>query len=205
MSTLLTYFWRSKVRSRLAVELSRTARSARDGKTSSASDPDPVPVSVPGSVAGAAAGDGDASALRRAMELLFFAYRDFTGEADAQLTRYGFGRAHHRVIYFVGRHPGITVSALLAILKITKQSLSRVLGQLMDGGFIDRRVDPVDRRLRRLYLTPEAEALEQRLTERQAARIAGAFAVAGADAAEGFEAVLRAMINADDRRRFGDD
>lgn len=145
----------------------------------------------------------DEAALRRAMELLFFAYRDFTGEADTLLARYGFGRAHHRVIYFVGRNPGITVSELLAILGITKQSLSRVLGQLMEGGFIDRRTDAHDRRLRRLHLTPEAQALERTLTERQSRLIAAACAEAGPAAADGFEAVLRAMINPGDRRRFG--
>ena len=72
--------------------------------------------------------------MREAIELLFFAYRDFTGEADALLSDYGFGRAHHRAIYFIGRNPRISVSDLLAILKITKQSLSRVLGQLIDEG-----------------------------------------------------------------------
>ena len=70
--------------------------------------------------------------LRKGMELLFYAYRDFTAEPDAMLAHYGFGRAHHRVIYFVGRYPGITVSSLLVILKITKQSLSRVLSQLLE-------------------------------------------------------------------------
>ncbi len=177
-------------------------RSAKDPNAQSAAEPVPVSVSVSEP---AAPGDFDEAALRRAMELLFFAYRDFTGEADALLVRYGFGRAHHRVIYFVGRHPGITVSALLAILRITKQSLSRVLGQLMDGGFIDRRTDPDDRRLRRLYLTPEAQALERNLSAHQTARIARAFSAAGKDAVAGFDAVLRAMINAGDRRRFGDE
>ena len=83
--------------------------------------------------------------LRRAMELLFFAYRDFTAEADALLADFGFGRAHHRVIYFVGRHPGMIVSELLEILKITKQSLSRVLGQLINDGFIHQRTDDAGR------------------------------------------------------------
>lgn len=141
--------------------------------------------------------------LRRAIELLFFAYRDFTGDADAMLARYGFGRAHHRAIYFVGRNPGITVSELLAILKITKQSLARVLGQLMSEGFVVQRSDPDDRRRRRLYLTPEAEALERALTERQAQRIATAFAESGPGAADGFAAVLRAIINPEDRDRVG--
>jgi DNA-binding MarR family transcriptional regulator len=145
---------------------------------------------------------GDEKALRRAIELLFFAYRDFTGEADGLLARYGFGRAHHRVIYFVGRHPGIGVGDLLAILKITKQSLARVLGQLVDGGFIVQRPAAGDRRRRRLYLTAEAEALERILTERQAERIAAAYREAGPVAAEGFAAVLRGIVNPTDRRRF---
>ena len=154
--------------------------------------------------AGSDTPDFGETVLRQAMELLFFAYRDFTGEADALLARYGFGRAHHRVIYFVGRNPGITVSDLLSILRITKQSLSRVLGELMQEGFIERRTDPDDRRRRRLYLTPEAEALERILTERQSKRIAAAYTEAGPVAARGFTDVLRAIINPEDRRRFKD-
>ncbi len=139
--------------------------------------------------------------LRQAMELLFFAYRDFTGEADALLADFGFGRAHHRVIYFVGGHPGMTVSELLNILKITKQSLSRVLGQLIKDGFIHQRTDDTDRRRRRLYLTAKGAELERRLTERQSRRIAGAYRRAGAGAIEGFRAVLRGIINEEDRPR----
>jgi DNA-binding MarR family transcriptional regulator len=137
------------------------------------------------------------------MELLFFAYRDFTGEADGLLERYGFGRAHHRVIYFVGRHPGMTVSELLATLRITKQSLSRVLNELMAGGFVRQRADPGDRRRRRLYLTAEAEGLERELTLRQMALLSRAFAEAGDDGAEGFCRVLAAMLDPADRARFG--
>src|SRR6266481_8047249 len=85
--------------------------------------------------------------LRQGIELLFYAYRDFTTEADAMLLQYGFGRAHHRVIYFVGRNPGMPVSALLDVLKITKQSLSRVLGQLLRQGFIQRRPGSEERRV----------------------------------------------------------
>ena len=77
--------------------------------------------------------------LRQGMELVFYAYRDFTAEPDAILADYGFGRAHHRVIYFVGRNPNITVSALLEILQITKQSLSRVLSQLVREEFVIQR------------------------------------------------------------------
>ncbi|MFQ5764336.1 MAG: MarR family winged helix-turn-helix transcriptional regulator [Rhodospirillales bacterium] len=139
--------------------------------------------------------------LRQAMELLFFAYRDFTGEADAILADYGFGRAHHRVIYFVGSNPAITVSELLQILKITKQSLSRVLGQLIEDGFVSQRTDDADRRRRRLYLTPKGAELEQLLTERQSQRIAAAYRDAGADAVEGFRTVLRGIINQEDRER----
>ena len=139
--------------------------------------------------------------LRQAMELLFFAYRDFTGEADALLAEFGFGRAHHRVIYFVGRHPGMAVSELLGILKITKQSLSRVLGQLIDDGFILQRTDAADLRRRHLYLTTKGADLERRLSERQSQRIMRAYQDAGADAVQGFRAVLRAIINEEDRAR----
>jgi len=139
--------------------------------------------------------------LRQAMELMFYAYRDFTGEVDGILTEYGFGRAHHRVIYFVGRNPEITVSQLLAILKITKQSLSRVLGQLMDEGYINQREDRRDRRRRLLTLTAKGSELEARLTDRQSRRIAKAYRDAGAEAVEGFRTVLRGIINQEDRER----
>ncbi len=151
---------------------------------------------------GRPAPDRTEKALRYAIELFFFAYRDFTEEADALLAHYGFGRAHHRVIYFVGRHPGMSVSELLTILKITKQSLSPVLAQLMRDGFIVQRADPADRRRRRLHLTAEAEALEGQLTARQAKRIAAAFEEAGDDAARGFTRVLCALINKEDRQRL---
>jgi len=136
--------------------------------------------------------------LRQGIELLFFAYRDFTAEPDAILGEYGFGRAHHRVIYFVGRHPGITVSDLLDILRITKQSLSRVLGQLIRQGFVQQRPGP-DRRQRLLDLTAQGAELERRLTEDQRALIAKAYRAAGADAVEGFRKVLFGLINEADR------
>src|SRR6201984_1310781 len=108
--------------------------------------------------------------VRQGIELLFFAYRDFTAEPDAILARYGFGRAHHRVIHFVGRHPRMTVSELLAILRITKQSLSRVLGQLIRQEFIVQQKGSHDRRQRLLQLTPKGRDLERRLSAPQRAR-----------------------------------
>jgi DNA-binding MarR family transcriptional regulator len=140
--------------------------------------------------------------LRQAIEMLFFAYRDFTAEPDQILAQYGFGRAHHRVIYFVGRHPGITVSELLAILAITKQSLSRVLGQLVGEGFIEQRPGERDRRQRLLELTDQGRALERRLTENQCSRVARAFREAGAEAVEGFHRVLFNIIDERNRGRF---
>ena len=140
--------------------------------------------------------------LRQGIEMLFYAYRDFTAEADAMLAQYGFGRAHHRVIYFVGRNPGMTVSALLAILKITKQSLSRVLSQLVKKGLITQRPGPRDRRQRLLELTPAGAELERRLTEAQRALVARAYRAAGADAVDGFRKVLLGLINDSDRGKF---
>ena len=140
--------------------------------------------------------------LRQGIELLFFGYRDFTARADQTLAAYNFGRAHHRVIYFVGRNPGMTVSDLLDILKITKQSLSRVLSQLVREGFIVQRPGTTDRRQRLLSLTDKGAELERRLTEDQRALVARAYKAAGAEAVEGFKKVLLGLINEEDRTRF---
>ena len=141
--------------------------------------------------------------VREGIELLFFAYRDFTAEPDAILARYGFGRAHHRVIHFVGRHPRMTVGELLAILRITKQSLSRVLGQLVRQKFILQQPGPQDRRQRRLELTRKGRDLERQLSEPQRARIANAYRQAGSRAVQGFREVMLGIIaGEDDRRRF---
>lgn len=141
--------------------------------------------------------------LRQGIELLFYAYRDFTGEPDRILQTYSFGRAHHRTIYFVGRNPGITVTELLGILRITKQSLSRVLGTLVEEGFIAQNADADDRRRRLLTLTAKGEALEAELTQTQIKRFARAYREAGAEAVEGFRRVLMGIVNPDDRARVG--
>jgi DNA-binding MarR family transcriptional regulator len=141
--------------------------------------------------------------VRQGIELLFFAYRDFTAEPDAILAQYGFGRAHHRVIHFVGRHPQMTVGELLDILKITKQSLSRVLGQLVQQGFIIQYPGPRDRRQRLLDLTPKGRELERQLSAPQRTRVAAAYSQAGPQAVEGFRKVLLGIIaDEGDRRRF---
>jgi len=144
----------------------------------------------------------DEEDLRQSLELLFFAYRDLTAGADAVLAEYGFGRAHHRVIYFVGRNAGITVSDLLDILRITKQSLGRVLGQLVLEGFIIQRPGARDRRQRLLDLTEKGVALERRLTGRQIDSIARACAGVDPLAVEGFRQVLLGLVDASDRSRF---
>lgn len=140
--------------------------------------------------------------IREGIELLYFAYRDFTSEPDAILAEYGFGRAHHRVIYFVGRNPKITVSDLLSILRITKQSLSRVLGQLVREGFIVQHEGTRDRRQRLLELTEQGVELERRLTESQRTRFARAYREAGAEAVQGFRQVLMGIVSPEDRERL---
>jgi DNA-binding MarR family transcriptional regulator len=140
--------------------------------------------------------------LRRGIELLFFAYRDFTGEPDRQLAELGLGRAHHRAIYFIGRNPSLTVSQLLSILKITKQSLSRVLQELVAADFVVQTPGPTDRRERRLKLTAKGEALENLLTEGQRHRLGRAYAQAGAEAVQSFHNVLLSVIDDADRPRL---
>src|SRR6476660_2772169 len=118
------------------------------------------------------------------VELLFFAYRDFTREADAILAEYGLGRAHHRVLHFVHRHPGLRVADLLDVLKITKQSLARVLKQLIGKGFIMQRAGNDDRRERRLFVTAKGGRLADKLTALQVKRIELALGKAGPGARE---------------------
>jgi DNA-binding MarR family transcriptional regulator len=135
------------------------------------------------------------------IELLFFAYRDFISDPDVVLSTYGFGRAHHRVVHFVNRHPGIRVADLLDILKITKQSLGRVLKQLLDKGFIEQRPGPQDRRQRLLYPTESGRALALRLIDLQTRRLAGAIASLTPAEREGAEKFLRRVIDAGEREK----
>jgi DNA-binding MarR family transcriptional regulator len=137
---------------------------------------------------------GDAE-MRLAQDLLFFAYRDFTNVADQVLEELDLGRAHHRALHFIGRNPGITVSGLLAILRITKQSLARVLNALVDQGYVAQAPGYEDRRLRLLTLTDAGQALERRLFDSQQALLAKAYRSAGPEAVQGFRAILRGIMD----------
>src|SRR5580704_17926607 len=150
------------------------------------------------------ASDGRSSAAAPAglrwdfIELLFFAYRDFVGDADHELEAFGFGRAHHRVLHFVYRYPGLKVADLLDVLRITKQSLGRVLKQLLDEGYIEQKTGNNDRRQRLLYATPKGEALVGKLAGLQTDRINRAIAGIDPTGVETVRQFLRAMIDRDD-------
>jgi DNA-binding MarR family transcriptional regulator len=133
------------------------------------------------------------------IELLFFAYRDFVGDPDEVLLKLSFGRAHHRVLHFVNRNPGIKVADLLEILNITKQSLGRVLKQLVDQGYVSQKEGEQDRRQRLLYVTPKGETLALKLANLQTQRINRAFGELGPNAHEAARRFLTSMIDADDR------
>src|SRR2546429_2116865 len=133
------------------------------------------------------------------IELLFFAYRDFIGDPDDVLSKLGFGRAHHRVLHFVNRNPGMKVAELLDILKITKQSLGRVLKQLIDQGYVVQKEGANDRRQRLLYVTAKGESLAMKLAGLQTARIARVLAELGPKAHEEAGRFLTAMLNPDHR------
>jgi DNA-binding MarR family transcriptional regulator len=133
------------------------------------------------------------------IELLFFAYRDFVGDPDDVLSKLGFGRAHHRVLHFVNRNPGMKVADLLDILRITKQSLGRVLKQLVDEDYIVQQEGANDRRQRLLFVTSKGEALAMKLARLQTARIARALAELGPGAHEAARRFLIAMTDADGR------
>ncbi|MGZ8322761.1 MAG: MarR family winged helix-turn-helix transcriptional regulator [Rhodoplanes sp.] len=133
------------------------------------------------------------------IELVFFAYRDFVSDPDSVLTAFGFGRAHHRVLHFVNRNPGLKVAELLEILRITKQSLGRVLKQLVDEGYVEQREGATDRRQRLLFVTPKGAALAMKLAGLQTQRIARAFTELGPEAHAAASRFLIAMINPDAR------
>ena len=135
------------------------------------------------------------------IELLFFAYRDFVGDPDFVLARLGFGRAHHRVLHFVNRNPGMKVAELLDVLKITKQSLGRVLKQLIDEGYIAQRAGDNDRRQRLLYVTPTGQALALQLADLQTRRILRVLTELGPGAYEAARRFLAGMIDAAERER----
>ncbi|NBC33079.1 MAG: MarR family transcriptional regulator [Alphaproteobacteria bacterium] len=134
--------------------------------------------------------------LRQALELVFLAQRHVSADVDALLGKRGLGRAHHRALYFIGRYPRISVGGLLDLLGITKQSLSRVLTELIDRGYVASRAGATDRRQKQLVLTEAGAELERLLYEAQRRRIARAYRQAGAEAVEGFRTVLEGMIEA---------
>ena len=155
---------------------------------------DPDPRSTEGRSLGPRSGD-----LRwDIIELLFFAYRDFVGDADHELEVFGFGRAHHRVLHFVHRYPGLKVADLLEVLRITKQSLGRVLKQLLDEGYIVQKTGNNDRRQRLLFATAKGEALVGKLAGLQTDRINRALRDIGPAGADIVRQFLRAMIDHDD-------
>jgi len=140
--------------------------------------------------------------LKKGIEAMFFAYRGFTADPDRILEAQGYGRAHHRAVHFIRRSPGTTVTNLLAILGVTKQSLNRVLRTLVEDGLVDARVGTKDKRERNLYLTDEGQVLEEQLSAAQRSRMRDAYRKAGPDAVQGFRAVLETMMDPDMRRHF---
>jgi DNA-binding MarR family transcriptional regulator len=138
------------------------------------------------------------------IELLFFAYRDFTSDPDQILDRFGFGRAHHRVLHFVNRRPGLTVAELLDVLRITKQSLARVLKQLIDSGHVVQVQGPRDRRQRELYPTAKGRELALALARPQSRRIAQALEGLDGDGRRTVERFLRDMVDEGWRARLNE-
>lgn len=136
------------------------------------------------------------------IELLFFSYRDFTADPDLILEKIGFGRAHHRVLYFINRQPGLTVAELLDVLRITKQSLSRVLKQLIDTGHVVQATGVHDRRHRRLYPTSTGRELTLALALPQSRRIARALQACAAEDRVIIERFLYTMVNPEQRAQI---
>ena len=133
--------------------------------------------------------------LLQGIELLFFAYRGFTSDPDRILENYTYGRAHHRALHFIQRCPGTTVNSLLDILGVTKQSLNRVLRQLIEDGLVESKIGEKDRRERHLFLTNPGKDLESELSSAQRKRLRNAYKEAGPDAVQGFRKVLENIMD----------
>ena len=140
--------------------------------------------------------------IRGGIEAFYFAYRAFTSDPDEILEGMDYGRAHHRALHFIARKPGLTVSGLLDILGVTKQSLNRVLRTLIEDGLVESRIGRRDRRERQLFLTEKGAGLERRLSETQRARMRAAYRAAGPQAVTGFRQVLEAMMDRDTLRQY---
>ncbi|HKR16940.1 MarR family transcriptional regulator [Rhizorhapis sp.] len=137
--------------------------------------------------------------IRRGVELLYFGYSNMTRAIDQMLAKQGLGRAHHRALYFISRQPGLTVSELLKLLAITKQSLGRVLNDLLERGYIETSTGAKDRRQKLLRLTPEGAKLEAALFRELRAKVSAAYAQAGQGSVTGFWRVLEGLIPPEDR------
>jgi DNA-binding MarR family transcriptional regulator len=140
--------------------------------------------------------------VRKGIEAMFFAYRGFTADPDRILEGMDYGRAHHRAIHFIHRSPGTTVSNLLTILGVTKQSLNRVLRSLIEDGLVRSEKGKLDARERHLYLTEKGQMLERELSDAQRARMRAAYRAAGPAAVTGFRQVLEAMMDPEMRRHY---
>lgn len=140
--------------------------------------------------------------LRKGIEAMFFAYRGFTADPDRILEGMDYGRAHHRAIHFIHRSPGTTVSNLLTILGVTKQSLNRVLRTLIEDGLVEARVGKSDKRERNLHLTAKGQELERQLSDAQRARMRAAYRAAGPAAVQGFRTVLESMMDPEMRKQY---
>ena len=167
-----------------------------DGRRAGAADPAAIAAGQP------ALDPASTEQLLACIELLFFAYRDFTGDPDTVLEQYGFGRAHHRVLHFVQRNPGLRVAQLLDILKITKQSLARVLKHLLDEGFMTQKTGPEDRRERLLFTTTKGTRLAEKLASLQLQRMSAALEGVGPDGAAAARRFLLGMIGEADRAQI---
>jgi DNA-binding MarR family transcriptional regulator len=143
----------------------------------------------------------DDSRLVAMVELLFFAYRDFVAGPDQILAELGFGRAHHRILHFVNQNPGLRVADLLGILKITKQSLARVLKQLVDEGYILQETGSIDRRERRLHPTDKGARLAERLLTLQTRLLGNALTKAGPGSERAAAAFLAGVMACEDHEQ----
>ncbi|MGO4386818.1 MarR family winged helix-turn-helix transcriptional regulator [Microvirga sp. 2YAF29] len=146
--------------------------------------------------------EANTNELLLGLDLMFLGHMALVAAADEVLKNYSFGRPHHRVLYLVARHPGITVNEILSILRVTSQALTRVFQQLIEHDLIVQRLDPADRRKRRHYVTPKGAGLDKKLCDRQLQLLADAFGSLPHAATVSFFNVLDRIVMPEDREWY---
>ena len=133
--------------------------------------------------------------LNQALEAIHFGFRTLTKKPDERLAEMTYSRVHHRVLYFIARHPQSSINELLEVMGVSKQYLNRPLRQLTEDAYINVKVDTADKRVKRVSLTKKGEKLEAELSGEQRKRFEKVFKQAGPQSEAGWRKVMTLLVD----------